>query len=108
MRVSGFRVAICLMLAAVLLTLGCYFPHQTTFERSVHRQVRLAMPVTAAVANLGKLKLRCYQNGSQWDCTRLPASLLPFSCIERVVMTSSDPDGLVTNIDVRKILCTGM
>lgn len=85
---------------------ACYAPRQATFDSSVHRSVQINMPVSAAIANLGTLKLVCYRTGTELDCNRQDIGLL-LSCIERVVITPSDPNGLVASIDIRKIVCLG-
>jgi hypothetical protein len=85
---------------------ACYVPRQDTFEESVRQQIQVNMPVTAAVTNLAKLKFNCHRLGPELDCTRDRNSLL-ISCLERVVLKPSEPDALLTDIEIRKIACFG-
>jgi hypothetical protein len=96
----------CLSVLAICLLSGCYYPRQAAFERSVYRQIQIHMPVTTAQDNLQKLKLTCQRQGPEIDCTRLVDGLLMI-CIQRVVLRPSEPQGFLTNIDVRKIACFG-
>jgi len=64
------------------------------------------MPVDIAQENLRRLKLTCQRHGPELHCTRSRDGLL-LSCIQRVVLMSSEPEALVTDIDIRKIVCLG-
>jgi len=85
---------------------ACYIPRQAAFERSVHQQIQVNMPVSTAQINLRKINLTCHSQGQQLDCTRSLDGLFQ-SCIQRVVLMPSNPQGLVTDIDIRKIACLG-
>jgi hypothetical protein len=96
----------CLAMLFTCLLSACYLPRQTAFERSVHRQIQVNMPVALAQENLRRLKLTCQRHGVELDCSRSLDGLL-LSCIQRVVLMPSEPEALVTNIDIRKIVCLG-
>jgi len=102
---TSYMRGVLAVLSTCLLS-ACYFPRHAAFERSVHRQIQVNMPAAIAQEKLRRLKLACERHGPQLDCTRLREGLL-LSCIQRVVLMSSEPEALVTDIDVRKILCLG-
>jgi hypothetical protein len=101
----GPRLA-CLSALGICLLSGCYYPRQAAFEESVYRQIHINMPVATAQDNLRKLRLTCQRQGPTVDCTRSVDGLL-MSCVQRVALTPSDPQALLTNIEVRKIACFG-
>jgi hypothetical protein len=105
LRSAGAPLA-CLSVLGICLLSGCYYPRQLAFERSVYQQIHINMPVAAAQDNLQKLKLTCQRQGPELNCTRLIDGLL-MSCIQRVVLRPSEPQGFLTNIEVRKIACFG-
>jgi len=94
----------------VLLALalgGCYRANQTRFEQSVHGQVSVGMPLQTAVTNVGKLKLECTGVNPLY-CTRIRDGLMPYSCLERVVLHWSDPDRTLSAVDIPPIACTSL
>jgi hypothetical protein len=91
---------------SICLLSGCFYRGQAAFEKSVYQQIHLSMPVAVAQDNLQTLKLTCQRQGPELNCTRLLEGLLK-TCIERVVLTPSDPQAPLTNINVRKIACFG-
>src|SRR4051812_38511648 len=93
------------MVCSCLLS-ACYVPSQAVFERSVNKRVHLDMSVATAQENLRKLRLVCQRQGDQLDCTR-PIEGVLRTCIQRVVLMPSDPQGILKKIEVRPIACFG-
>ncbi len=109
MRTKETRVRVLLLCSTAFCTsllTACYFPRQAAFERAVHRQIQIDLPVATAQERLQKLKLTCQMQGSELHCDRI-IDRLPMTCIQRVALMISQPQGLVTDIDIPPIACFG-
>jgi hypothetical protein len=100
-------VAICLC----ALIAGCYFPDRQRFEKSVREMIHVGMPAKTAAQTLHQMEIEC--NGTvpykgHISCTRVREGLWPSTCVEHVILTVSAEDGIVRNIEIPPIGCTGL
>lgn len=96
-----------LFLIAPVLLSACYFVHQDRFEKSVHSWIRVDMPFSQAISILGSKGLICSGNKPA-SCSRVRQGLQPYSCVERVNVSFTDPYMLVSEIQIPKIVCAGL
>jgi hypothetical protein len=102
---STVRKTLCLISFALLS--ACYFVRQEKFEESVHAWIRVDMPFSQAISILGSKGLICAGN-QPVSCSRIRQGLQPYSCVERVNVSFTDPYMLVSEIQIPKIHCAGL
>jgi hypothetical protein len=99
------KAALLLPLAVVLS--GCYTVDQPKFEQYVNGRVSAGMSLSEAEALLSQEGFACegHSAAPAVACTRIRQSLLPYSCVEKALLESSQ--GKVTAVEVPKIACAG-
>ncbi|RQP24564.1 hypothetical protein DZC73_14885 [Albitalea terrae] len=96
-----------LILPFALVLGGCYTLDQPKFEQYVNERVSQGMSLSEAELRLAREGFTCEATSAApaASCARTRQSVLPYSCIERVLLQSSE--GRVTSVEVPKIACAG-
>jgi hypothetical protein len=86
---------------------GCYTVDQSKFERYVNGHVSPGVELSEAEQRLAQDGFQCQASSSApaVDCSRMQQSLLPYTCVERVLLRAQE--GRVASVEVPKIACAG-
>jgi hypothetical protein len=96
------------LLPLMLALGGCYTVDQAKFERYVSGRASVGMELPEAEQWLSQDGFQCQgdSSASAVDCSRMRQSVLPYTCIERVLLRSRE--GRVGSVEVPKIACAGL
>jgi len=103
------------MFGAALLTgvggcAGMSPADNSRFQKVVAKNVSVGMPFVTAIEHLVKAGFSCDDRvrAPAVSCSRFRYSILPFSCIQRIAI-STDPDRrTVASVTAEPIMCAGL
>jgi hypothetical protein len=80
------------------------------FQAVVAKNVSLGMPFVTAIGNLVKAGFSCDDRSSApaVTCERSRDSILPFSCVQRVALTTDAYRQMVVTVTPRPIICASL
>ena len=89
---------------------GCYTVNNEHFSANILAKVKPGMHMDAAISLLEEDGFRCdSHNGAPViSCTRKYRSFLFYPCVERVELFPNKEKAGVENIQIPKIVCTGL
>ena len=89
---------------------GCYTVNNERFAADMHELVAPGLDMASAMKRLEANRFTCdaVSAAPATTCTRTRQSVLPYTCIERVILMPISEKPGVGRVDVPKIMCTGL
>ena len=102
-------LSLLLLLATVSGCAGMTPDDNRAFRQEIDNTVHVNMSLTTAEQRLGKAGLSCDDRTSapHITCTRIRDNLLPYSCVQRVTLTTDNTHTMVTAVLPKPIVCSG-